>query len=200
MNNKLFVLLSSACVYLLASTSIVNAGILKDDVGNYVTDRAGECVSVGEMTHYHKHDKRYCGEKPRKKAVKKARPLPAPVVQKDKQSISIEAQVLFAFNSDTLKPEGKQYLEDVRQKYKFYEANSISIVGHSDSTGPEAYNQGLSERRAMTVRNYLVETGSDAAKITTAGKGESEPVADNSTAGGRQKNRRVDISIGAIEK
>lgn len=203
MNNKYFLLLSSTCVFLLASTSVVNAGIVTDNSGKYVTDGKGECVSYGEMKHYHeKHAGTYfCGEKP-KKVVKKASPPPKPArtPKPIKQNITIEASVLFDFDSDTLKPEGKQYIEDIRQKYKFYDADSVDIVGHTDSSGPDAYNQNLSERRASSVKKYLVETGSAAAKITTSGKGESQPANDNSTREGRKKNRRVEITVEATEQ
>ena len=64
---------------------------------------------------------------------------------------------------------------------------------YTDNTGADAYNQGLSERRANAVRDYVVSQGVNPAQITTVGKGESEPTDDNSTAEGRQNNRRVVI-------
>ena len=69
----------------------------------------------------------------------------------------------------------------------------IEIVGHTDNTGSDAYNQGLSERRANAVKAWVVAQGVNPAQITTVGKGESEPADDNSTAAGRQNNRRVVI-------
>ena len=71
----------------------------------------------------------------------------------------------------------------------------LTIVGHTDSVGRDAYNQGLSERRAQAVANYLATKGLNAGKMTTSGKGESMPVADNGTAEGRSRNRRVDITV-----
>ena len=67
----------------------------------------------------------------------------------------------------------------------------IEIVGHTDNTGSEAYNQALSERRANAVKAWMVTKGVNPALITTVGKGESEPTDDNSTADGRANNRRV---------
>ena len=68
-------------------------------------------------------------------------------------------------------------------------------VGHTDSTGPEAYNRKLSIRRAEAVKAYLISTGIDASRVYTEGKGETQPVADNKTAAGRAKNRRVTVEV-----
>ena len=69
----------------------------------------------------------------------------------------------------------------------------VSVEGHTDSVGSVAYNQTLSERRAKTVRDYLVSQGIDASRITTRGFGKSKPIASNDTAEGRAENRRVEI-------
>jgi OOP family OmpA-OmpF porin len=69
----------------------------------------------------------------------------------------------------------------------------VSVEGHTDSIGSDAYNQRLSERRAKAVRDYMISQGIDASRITTRGFGESKPVADNKTAAGRAENRRVEI-------
>jgi OOP family OmpA-OmpF porin len=100
----------------------------------------------------------------------------------------------FDFDSAKLKPAMMSALDDVAAKVKASPGDeSLSIVGHTDSTGPEAYNQGLSERRAEAAATYLVEQGVPASRITTSGMGESQPVADNSTREGRAMNRRVEI-------
>ena len=79
---------------------------------------------------------------------------------------------------------------------KKYPGTKIRLDGYTDSTGAEAYNMKLSERRAMAVRDYLVkEAGVDSLKITVVGHGGADPVADNKTPEGRAKNRRVEISI-----
>ena len=72
---------------------------------------------------------------------------------------------------------------------------NIHVIGHTDSKGSAAYNQRLSEKRAVSVRNMLVEQGVDAARITTEGRGESDPKADNATAEGRQANRRIEVQL-----
>jgi OOP family OmpA-OmpF porin len=76
----------------------------------------------------------------------------------------------------------------------------VIATGHTDSVGTDAYNQRLSERRAAAVKDYLVSKGIPASKITTIGKGESQPVATNKTAEGRQKNRRVDIEFKGVKQ
>ena len=73
----------------------------------------------------------------------------------------------------------------------------IDVIGHTDSTGPEEYNEQLSLRRATSVKNYMVEQGVDAGIIDVSGKGETMPIADNSTRAGRAQNRRVEINVGA---
>jgi Outer membrane protein and related peptidoglycan-associated (lipo)proteins len=74
----------------------------------------------------------------------------------------------------------------------------VIATGHTDSIGTEAYNQKLSERRANAVKAYLVSKGVPASKITTLGKGETQPVATNKTKEGRAKNRRVDVEFKGV--
>jgi len=72
---------------------------------------------------------------------------------------------------------------------------SIQVAGYTDSVGTDAYNQGLSERRANAVLDYFVSHGIEASRLTAVGYGESNPVADNSTADGRAQNRRVELNV-----
>ena len=76
----------------------------------------------------------------------------------------------------------------------------VIATGHTDSIGTDAYNQKLSERRAKSVKEYMVAKGVPAAKITMLGKGETQPVATNKTKEGRAKNRRVDIEFKGVSK
>lgn len=115
--------------------------------------------------------------------------------QVDETIIISSDAVLFAFDSDAISDSFKARLDEEIPHLLSPKVVSIVIEGHTDSTGPAAYNQGLSERRANAVRNYLVEQGVDADKITAVGKGEEEPVADNSTKEGRALNRRVEAEV-----
>ena len=109
--------------------------------------------------------------------------------------VSIKAEALFDFDKAIVKPEGKKLLDQVVAQQKAIKLETIIAIGHTDSIGSDAYNQGLSERRAAAVKAYLVTQGIDANRITASGKGKTQPVADNKTAAGRQKNRRVDVEI-----
>jgi OOP family OmpA-OmpF porin len=120
-----------------------------------------------------------------------ARPAPSSV----RQAVVIQADALFDFDKSVLRPDGKQSIDDAMNKIRGTDLEMVIATGHTDSVGTDAYNQALSERRAAAVKDYLVSKGIPAAKITTIGKGESQPVATNKTAEGRQKNRRVDIEF-----
>lgn len=99
----------------------------------------------------------------------------------------------FDFDSAVLKPQMKSALEDFADKVKASPGHeSVTVIGHTDSTGPEAYNMGLSERRAKAAAAYLESLGIDS--ITTEGRGESQPIADNKTREGRAQNRRIEIT------
>ena len=105
------------------------------------------------------------------------------------------ADAFFDFDKSVLKPEGKAKLDDLVGKVQGINLEVIIAVGHTDSVGSDAYNQRLSVRRAEAVKAYLVSKGIDKSRVYTEGKGEKQPVADNKTAEGRAKNRRVEIEV-----
>ena len=105
------------------------------------------------------------------------------------------ADAFFDFNKSVLKPEGKAKLDDLVGKVKAINLEVIIAVGHTDSVGGDAYNQKLSVARSESVKAYLVSKGIEKNRIYTEGKGEKQPVADNKTAEGRSKNRRVEIEV-----
>jgi OOP family OmpA-OmpF porin len=109
--------------------------------------------------------------------------------------VSIKAEALFDFDKAIVKPEGRKLLDQVVGRAQAVNLETIIAIGHTDSIGSDAYNQALSVRRAEAVKAYLVTKGVAANRITASGKGKSQPVADNRTAAGREKNRRVDVEI-----
>lgn len=109
--------------------------------------------------------------------------------------VNLPDGVTFDVGSATLKPAFRSTLNDVAASLKQYPNSLIDVYGHTDSTGSDSFNQGLSERRAQTVANYLTSQGVNTARIRWQGFGETMPVADNSTEEGRRLNRRVEIKI-----
>lgn len=103
--------------------------------------------------------------------------------------------VLFDFNKYTLKPAARERLARVSGIVLAYPDLKLEIEGHTDSIGSEEYNQTLSEKRAATVRDYLVSSGVSIDNVVARGLGKSDPVADNSSAAGRKLNRRVEMIV-----
>jgi outer membrane protein W len=106
-------------------------------------------------------------------------------------SCDVTRQVQFAFGSAKLTDEGRETLEEVAENLTRLKFVSGTVTGHTDSVGPEDYNQRLSERRAQSVVDFLESKGIAVGRLTARGKGESDPIADNNTAEGRALNRRV---------
>ena len=195
-------ILFSACVsgmLLAASNTYALEGVVTDSSGNYVMDGFGECVSYDKLKHFHKDgEKGYCADEPKKVAAPAPKPAPPPPPKPVIETITLGAHALFDTDKSDLRPEGMRELDEVAAKLKsFASIENINVVGHTDSVGAEAYNQGLSERRAASVKDYLVKQGISSSVISTSGMGETSPVASNKTREGRQQNRRVEISIKA---
>ena len=109
-----------------------------------------------------------------------------------KETVTIELLVEFAHDKAVVKPVYHNHLQAVASFMKTYPNTKIELDGHTDSQGTEAYNLLLSERRAASLKAYLVDKfGTDAARLSTRGYGESQPIDSNKTKEGRQKNRRV---------
>jgi OmpA-OmpF porin, OOP family len=117
----------------------------------------------------------------------------APVAAASK--VTYAADAFFDFDKSVLKAEGKAKLDDLVGKVKGINLEVIIAVGHTDSTGPDGYNQKLSVARSEAVKAYLVSKGIEKSRVYTEGKGEKQPVADNKTKEGRAKNRRVEIEV-----
>lgn len=109
-------------------------------------------------------------------------------------SITLEG-VNFELNSAQLTPSSRDVLDGIAADLKKYPRLKIELQGHTDSSGSDAYNLNLSQRRAEAVRNYLIEQGVSPSQLEAKGYGEAQPIADNKTAEGRAKNRRVVMRV-----
>jgi outer membrane protein OmpA-like peptidoglycan-associated protein len=114
--------------------------------------------------------------------------------------ITIPGSVLFPSNKYDLLPAAREKLNQVALALKNQEDHKMVVEGHTDSQGTEASNMELSQKRAQSVRDYLVSNGVPADKISASGLGQGRPVADNKTADGRANNRRVEIVVQPLEK
>ena len=123
------------------------------------------------------------------------RPPPAVVPAPTSEKVTFAADAFFDFDKSVLKPEGRAKLDDLVSKMSGLNLEVIIAVGHTDSIGTDSYNQKLSIRRSEAVKSYLVSKGVEKNRVYTEGKGEKQPVADNKTAEGRAKNRRVEIEV-----
>jgi outer membrane protein OmpA-like peptidoglycan-associated protein len=113
--------------------------------------------------------------------------------------VTFESGILFGFDSSELQSTARQNLGELGQSLLEYPNTEVLIVGHTDSSGTDAYNQALSERRADAAAAYLVQRGVPRPRIRAEGRGESEPKASNGDEVGRQLNRRVEVAIFASE-
>lgn len=116
-------------------------------------------------------------------------------VRDDLLKLTLSNEVSFDFDSAAIKPAFKPTMYKLAEVLKKYDRNEITIIGHTDATGPESYNQQLSERRAVAVRDELVMLGVPSSRLRAFGRGELEPRADNVSEAGRQLNRRVEIMV-----
>ena len=128
-------------------------------------------------------------------APRAAAPAPAAAPVASSSKVTLLADALFDFDKATLKPEGKATLDKIARDLGKIKLEVIIAVGNTDSVGSDAYNMALGQRRAQSVKAYLVSKGVDGSRVYTESKGKSNPVASNATAEGRAKNRRTDIEV-----
>ena len=124
------------------------------------------------------------------------------VVQRVGEGIVIEfkEKVLFGFNQSNLNTTAQANLDKLSNVLQKYPDTNIEIIGHTDNVGSDAYNQGLSEKRASSVAAYLRGKGISSNRVTTRGMGESDPKVSNDSESGRAENRRVEFVITANQK
>ena len=127
--------------------------------------------------------------------------IPGATVQRVGEGIAVTfaSGILFPFNSTEILPDGRTNLQQLANSLEKYPNSDILIVGHTDSVGTDAYNQDLSQRRALAASSLLQTLGVPASRLHAVGKGESEPIQPNDTEAGRAQNRRVEVAIYASE-
>jgi outer membrane protein OmpA-like peptidoglycan-associated protein len=114
--------------------------------------------------------------------------------------ITFDSGILFDTNSSNLRSASQSDISKLAATLQKYADTNVLVEGHTDNTGTDAINQPLSERRAQAVANDLTTKGVETSRITTKGLGSTDPIADNTTAEGKQANRRVEVAIYANEK
>lgn len=169
-----------------------------DASGNPVVDSSGECVRTNSWAPENVGYPQCAGyieevaEAPEPAPPAEPEPEPEP----EFTTTTLSAEALFDFDSADLRAEGRSALRDLARSLTDdgAEYSSVLVEGHTCSIGPETYNQGLSERRAQSVADFLVSEGVREDDIRTVGYGEDRPTADNSTREGREANRRVEVT------
>jgi outer membrane protein OmpA-like peptidoglycan-associated protein len=143
------------------------------------------------------------GNRMDKQAQKIETALPGAEVERVGEGIKLtlgENSVNFDLNKSTLTSTAKANLDKLVAVFNEYPDTNINIYGYTDSSGSDEYNQKLSEQRAASVMSYLSGKGLSSSRFVTLGKGEADPIADNTTKDGMAKNRRVEFAITANEK
>jgi len=190
--------LGSVLVAASAGTALAASGYVVDSEGEVVTSGFGECVKNGAWRQdlsTPECDPALAARLEAERAAELAAVEPS-TPEPTLLRLSDKRYVTFELNSATLTPAATEELDRLLGKIsEFDEIESIEVVGHTDSTGLESYNQSLSEQRAASVSQFLESRGVGAALLSTFGEGEANPVADNKTREGRAMNRRVDILI-----
>lgn len=113
----------------------------------------------------------------------------------DEITLNMPSDITFDVDRSDVKPQFASTLASVAQTLREYPSTTVDVAGHADSTGPDAYNQALSQRRADAVAQALISNGVQPVRIVAAGFGEARPIADNNTVAGRAQNRRVEIKL-----
>lgn len=136
-----------------------------------------------------------------KQAQELAQNIPGATVERVGEGIQVTfaSGLLFDFDSDRVRAEAATNLRNLAASLDKYPNTDLLIVGHTDSVGSDSYNMSLSDRRARAAADYLAAQNVARARLRTAGRGETEPVATNDTDAGRGQNRRVEVAIYASE-
>lgn len=176
----------------------VNSYVRSGD-GTLVRDSNKDCVRSSSKTTKLLEE---CGDAP--KVVVKKEPAQVEVAIVEAGTVLehiVITNIQFEFDSAVLTAEDKAILDNAYTRLEPYkellqkELSHINITGFTDTSGPEAYNQTLSEKRANAVADYMAAKGTDRGRMVVKGMGEANPIADNSTRDGRIRNRRVELDV-----
>jgi OOP family OmpA-OmpF porin len=210
-NFCLSLIFASAMISGQASAATPVNGYMVDTAGNIVKNSYGECWRTGSWTPADAVPE--CGGVAVKKplavvapaVVPTPVPAPAPVVVQPVYKNIVNENIVrldganFATSSAQLAKSANVKLDEVVNAAKQYPDAKFDVSGHTDSRGKKVVNQKLSEKRATSVKQYLLSHGVAADRISTAGYGDTQPIADNKTSAGRAANRRVDVRYGVKE-
>jgi OOP family OmpA-OmpF porin len=189
-----------------------NPAYLKDSSGSAVLSNNGECWHTGAWSSKLANIVGCDGvlakatpipqPPPRAEALPPAEPPPPILVEKEpvSEKVTLDTDTFFDFDKAELKEEGRARLTELATRLGGMTVEVIVAVGHTDSTGPESYNQKLSERRAQAVKEFLLSQSMPADRIYSQGKGESQPLASNANRQGRAENRRVEVEVVGIRQ
>jgi outer membrane protein OmpA-like peptidoglycan-associated protein len=168
---------------------------LDDDSGRWVGAAVG-ALAGGAVGHY--MDRQQQDFEAALDREREANQLEIERLRDDTLKLTVDSEVSFDFNKADIKPAFRPSLDKLANLLLKYDRTVVHVVGHTDSVGSDDYNQGLSERRAQSVGDYLASYGVPRQRLRTEGRGEREPRATNATEAGRQLNRRVEIFVKPI--
>jgi outer membrane protein OmpA-like peptidoglycan-associated protein len=142
------------------------------------------------------------GRRMDKQAAELAMEIPGARVERVGEGIVVtfDSGLLFAYDSDAIQGAARENLTNLAESLRKYSDTDVLIVGHTDATGSDSYNQGLSDRRATSAASFLAAQGVTRTRVRTAGRGEAEPIDSNESAEGRALNRRVEVVIVANQQ
>ena len=183
-----------------ASGGAVIGGVLGNNIGKGNNTALGAIIGavVGGVAGG------YIGDRMDRQAERIEEEIPGAEVTRVGEGINVtfteDAGVYFDTNKSYVKGTSAATLEKLAGIFKEYPKSNILVEGHTDSAGPDDYNMKLSQQRAESVTNYLISQGIDVDRFTIKWYGENQPKADNATAEGKSKNRRVELAIVASEE
>jgi outer membrane protein OmpA-like peptidoglycan-associated protein len=181
-----------------ATGAVIGAAVgneIDEGQGKYVGAVVG-AIAGGAVGHYMDEQQKQLEKDLAKEAARNE--LSITRMSEDTRRVGIASDVSFDVGSAEIKLNARQTYDKIATVLKGYDKTIIHVVGHTDSDGSDQYNQALSERRGEAVANLLANDGVPSSRLRTEGRGEREPIASNTTADGKRRNRRVDIVIKTV--